>query len=800
VTPDTQSIHSDKNREQIQLMQQALDIMKNTPADKLNLAPVAAALFKIKGKAYSMGKHKAFESMFSMGLPRRALWKCGRQLGKSQNLSGSRLIMGLMRAYYNILFVCPRFSQVKRISNQYIRPLLSSTEYEDTYLLDKFGEQTTLQRTLMNDTILFFSFALLDPDRIRSIFASEIVVDESVVGDTEIMPGKCIKDLRSGDVVDSFDKEGHIMDSVLAKDPSYHGKRPCFRVGTVSGKTLEGTADHLVPTNRGWMHIGEIIDHVMGVNMHIIKDPAAYASADNTYVSQPCPGEVPDIIRVLHPSTRDAEDARLFRALSSRVYAISSDFALFSKPDEITPETSRAALQADPVAWVEYTGVKDVYDIEIVGTNTYFANGIASHNCQDMNWDFIPVIAEVLSGSEVHRNQRFSGTPKTLDNTAEKLWQQTSMAECAMRCPRCGHWNIACVDYDLLDMIQEAGPSCSKCKRLLDPMNSCWIHRKPDLMNTFVGYHVSQVTHVYHYGNPQNWAELLYKKRNYPTWRFFNECLGESYESSTRLVNLHELQAACRRDRVNEAGAAAQVSVRAKMSALGIDWGGGGEDSKSSTTITLATLSGEIGECLYLERIPPTVGIQEQIQRVMQLVTRFAPTFVAHDYNGEGAAREVLLIQAGIPINRLVPFSYGVSAKSAIVSYSKNKKGYRSCYFLDKPRSLTTLCHMIKGGKVTFPRYDTLTSTGGTGKVGLGDTNHLDDFLNLVEDRRNNPRGTDIVLVSKVAGTFDDFAHSTNFALTALWFSSGAYPNISEALNIQMSEEDYARIYGNGKW
>ena len=44
-----------------------------------------------------------------------------------------------------------------------------------------------------------------------------------------------------------------------------------------------------------------------------------------------------------------------------------------------------AGLAPDPLVRIEYTGVKDVWDIETVGTHTYFANGIASHNCQDMN-------------------------------------------------------------------------------------------------------------------------------------------------------------------------------------------------------------------------------------------------------------------------------------------------------------------------------------------------------------------------------------------------------------------------------
>ena len=227
---------------------------------------------------------------------------------------------------------------------------------------------------------------------------------------------------------------------------------------------------------------------------------------------------------------------------------------------------------------------------------------------------------------------------------------------------------------------------------------------------------------------------------------------------------------------------------------MGIDWGGGGDDSKSSTTISVCCLqNNDTVHVLYMERLPLSMSIQDQISRILYLIKRFEPKLVAHDYNGEGASREVLLTQAGVALNRIVPFSYGVAASKNIITYEANKSGYRKSYFIDKPRSLVVMAHMIKGKKILFPSYASMSLD--TEAVETSSDNLMSDFLNLVEERRDNPRGSDIVLVSKIAETFDDFAHSTNFAASALWYTQGAYPNVAEALQMELDVKTVAKLF-----
>ena len=77
---------------------------------------------------------------------------------------------------------------------------------------------------------------------------------------------------------------------------------------------------------------------------------------------------------------------------------------------------------------------------------------------QDLNWAFMPVIEQTMGGSKDWGMYRYAGTPKSLDNTIEKLWQQSSQDVWVVECPHmgCKKYNVGCADMDLLKMIGAA--------------------------------------------------------------------------------------------------------------------------------------------------------------------------------------------------------------------------------------------------------------------------------------------------------------------------------------------------------
>ena len=720
-------------------------------------------MFQVRRWPMTLNDHYVFEPLYNMQVPERILLKAGRQLGKTLNTCASDLIFGATTPGLSTLIVCPRFEQSRRISNLNMRPLLQYSPVHEL-LVNENCVQRENQRDLANGAVFHFSFAFLDAERVRSISADRLWIDESVVVDTTILPTqKTIAELKRGDPIDTFGPEGRIVPSVLAKDPSYHGKRHCFRLTTASGKVVEGTVDHLLATSKGWMRIGEIIE---------------YAGSGSSTQQQPAriqPGPAPTVIQALWQTTRSRRERELRQAVSSLNPSLSTDLCLLTPVDaSLHPSIDITGLAPDPLVRIEYTGVKDVWDIETVGTHTYFANGIASHNCQDMNWDFLPLLQETLSGSPNWGTMRFSGTPKTLENTMERLWQKSSCAELAVRCAACNHWNIGSLEEDLLRNLGPTTTVCSKCGKVIDPRQAVFIHRHPARRALFPGYHISQPYHPFFFANPRKWRRLMANYRDYPFARFCNECLGESQDMASRLISSSDIKKACRSyDMSLELAARRRQDYR--MTALAIDWGGGGLESSSYTVpILIAQPPGrDYLDVLFAARLNKNATPIQECRYIMELFKLLNPTFVCHDFTGAGNIREALLIQMGMPKNRIMPFTYvGPNNRPTIYWKPASEAGVRASYEIDKARSLLTLSQMFKAGKIRLPRYEQIAP-------------FANDLLSLVEERNDDRPGADRTLISKVAESTDDFAHALNYGASGIWHALGTYPSLKEAAALE---------------
>jgi hypothetical protein len=389
---------------------------------------------------------------------------------------------------------------------------------------------------------------------------------------------------------------------------------------------------------------------------------------------------------------------------------------------------------------------------------------------QDMNWDFLPLLQETLSGSVQWGLQRYAGTPKTFEHTIEKLWQESSGAELAVQCTACKHWNIGSLDEDLLKNIGPTTTVCSKCKKPINPRKAVYIHRHPERRASFPGYHCSQPYHPFFFDNPRKWRNLLAKFKSYPFAKFCNECLGESQDIASRLITSGDIKKAC-----CSYDMSLPLAVRRRRNyrkvALGIDWGGGGLDSSSYTALVLLgePPGADYLDLLYACRLNKNLTPVQECQYVREVFNMIQPTFVCHDFTGAGNIRESVLLQMGIPKSRIVPFTYvGPNERPVIYWKSASEAGVRASYEIDKARSLMVFCLMFKTGKIRFPRYEQIQ--------------HLTpDMLALVEERSEDRPGADVTYINKVAGASDDFAHALNYAASGIWHAEGRYPSLKEA-------------------
>lgn len=435
---------------------------------------------------------------------------------------------------------------------------------------------------------------------------------------------------------------------------------------------------------------------------------------------------------------------------------------------------------------------------------------------QDMDISFLPIIHETISASRDWGLIQYAGTPKTLDNTIERLWADTSMAEWTIKCPHggCGHWNIPALEYDLLEMIGPAhddisekspGVVCAKCKKPINPRpyyqggTGRWVHRNPDLRWSFAGYHVPQIVMPMHYADPEKWQKLIDKmqgKGNTPIHVFYNEVCGESWDSGSKLVTVTDLKkAAClpwRRDLAE----ARQNKDGYLHTFCSVDWGGGGVNKgksdlalQSYTSIAVCglTADGRVDVIYGFRSMNPHDHVREA-KVILGIMNTFGCSHLVHDYTGAGTVRETILRQAGLPLNNILPVAYTGPAKGGIIIYKPATDNHpRSHYTMDRNRALNYCCQFIKSNVIRFFQYD----YRGSEDVGL-----LHDFLNLIEDKTDSGSGRGSYKILRDPAGPDDFAQAVTMGTMMLFQMQGRWPDLSAYEDIRVPDEVLATTRG----
>lgn len=170
------------------------------------------------------------------------------------------------------------------------------------------------------------------------------------------------------------------------------------------------------------------------------------------------------------------------------------------------------------------------------------------------------------------------------------------------------------------------------------------------------------------------------------------------------------------------------------------------------------------------------MSYDDEIRAILTYFRGAGCHYLAHDYGGSGALRETMLIQAGLPMDRVIGFSYVYSPSRHIVHYNPPVQSeLRGYYALDKPRSLVMQALCIKSGVLMLPDYESSKSA-------------THDLLALMEDKHEAPRGPDVYLIRRQPKMPDDFAHALNFACMGIWHTERCYPDLSLVQNVKMSQ------------
>lgn len=739
-----------------------------------SFAPLVS-MFSIRDTPMTLDKHYQLLPMYAVQYPEKMLFMVARQLGKSTNFNSASVIRSMCLPFYHTLIIQPRFEQIQRMNNTIYLPMAQAcTIYSD--FISKHDLERLALKKFKNGSMTLMSNMYVSADKIRGVSGVSLcAIDECVAEDTQIqvvlgsgdVHHKAVKDIVQGDIVRSF-HDRKIVDSVVVRDASLRGVRPCYKVTTESGASISCTYNHKLPTPNGPIRLCDLINKD-------ILDRRAIRHKNVGFPKQYSIAGCVDITCVRNTG-RELYTERSMRDIIS----------ITRKWNTCLISCDDSGLFEDKIVSIEIDGVKPVYDIEVTGTHNYIlGNGLCSCNCQDINNDFIPIVVETMSASELWASLMMTGTPLTTDTTLGLQWDMSSQAEWVIKCDHCSYYNIPNPTNDLEKMIGKNGCICAKCGKAINPINGCYVHAIPGRQYTFPGYHVSQTIHPLHCQNPRKWMDLLGKVNTYSSQKLYNEVFGWPYDISVMPLTRADVLASRNRHKCSDYNDIKDSDIAGyRYISVGIDFDGGGALSMSYTNVAVCGLrqNSNVIDCIYGKRFPKGRRAKEVADTIMEIVNKVNADVIAYDAGGAGFIYRQIMADAGMEERFTMPFKYSSPSSGDVIKFHKGNRDDNSYYYsIDKSRSLAVIIEAVKNAAVTNPWFDEKDPD----PVPM-------ELLSLIEQPKETASGGVIYLIGRKSSAPDDYAHALNFACSAIWDHFRSYPKLGIRYEISQDNDEYA--------
>lgn len=790
-----------------------------------NLEPLLG-IFQIAGNQLNLVGREPMIPLFTLKRPKRMTVMSGRQISKSYTLAELLILFTGLSKGFKTAIVEPRFSQKKNFNRQILTPLLRDCAVQDM-LIDKAQVPVLDAKVFKSGGDITLISGLTSGDSSRGTSGiSMLKLDECASADTELLTKDFIaqkykkikiSEISKGMSLISF-VDGAVLESLAANDSKSRGIRSCYRILTSTGKEIVCTEGHLLPTNKGKLRLGEIVDCIYDEQENPPSLYRTWVVGASSECCDDCTGrgvESPpyaldnpaaEAVHVQFPRSKAIIRARTQKTIEERelnlqlllrciipenfknislviVDSFSDSSEIGIKKDLITP--SPAVFKYDPIVSIEYVGEKEVYDLEVEATHNYIlANGICSYNCQDLLPSNVPVFESMTDAMVDTGFRMYTGTAKTSDGTLAMKFDESSQGHWCIKCS-CGKYNIAALEEQLIKMIGKHGCSCAYCGKLLDVTSGYYVHKYPSRIYTHVGYHMPQIIFGFH-NTPTAWTELLYKMEHNSRTLFYNEALGVPDDDSVRMLTKEDLVKA--RNNIKTKAEAVDIIYDYHHRILGVDWGGGGGgDSATGVAVICKNNMTNHFECIYMARLQQGLSPEQEAIIVNRLAKEFQVAVIAHDYTGAGFVREALFLNKYPEwANNMFPVSYSYRPTSDLVTFSNS--GSRGSYVVDKTKSLLLTINAIKYNALFIPWFDPKDPTA-----------PQLDFLSIIEheqrltdaEKNEVQRASNIFLLDKVAGKKDDAAQAVNIALIAMCHMVGQYPVFTFDDKFNLTEDQY---------
>jgi len=296
---------------------------------------------------------------------------------------------------------------------------------------------------------------------------------------------------------------------------------------------------------------------------------------------------------------------------------------------------------------------------------------------QDMLYDPVITVGNETMSNSPHAFETYAGTPKTMENTIQYLWEISTQTEWVMKCDACGSYQF----IDNEKHLGKLGPVCLKCKSYLNPFHGTWIDMNPidygageDEDTKLKGFHISQPMMPFNVPKSmegrgdmeevalRRWKRIINKFEGTPISVFRNEVLGVSDAIGTRVLSKQELQALCTpremQDFPND-----KTLEGISLTVGGVDWSGGGTTGVSRTVIWIWGFRPTDRKlvCL-LYKVLAGINPVNVIDEIAKIFDAYRVQLVIGDA-GEGHTANNLL-RSKIGIHRVQQVQYGAQKKA----------------------------------------------------------------------------------------------------------------------------------------
>lgn len=399
--------------------------------------------------------------------------------------------------------------------------------------------------------------------------------------------------------------------------------------------------------------------------------------------------------------------------------------------------------------------IDHVYEKELKNGSTILLNyastsadrcrGISAHmllcdEIQDMSHDVFPVLEETLSHSE-YGFRVYAGTPKTLNNSMETHWKNSTQCEWMIHCEGCG-----AKVYQDEKIIREEGPCCPSCGRRLVPQNGQWVPTG-DPAAEFMGFRIPQTMVPWIVELPHKWRELWKKSQKWAQREFYNEVLGIAHEKGANPVTESDLKACCSENM----GIYSQRPTDRFFDTLyaGVDWGAG---IKSFTVLSIVGMHGGKPHLVYMKRFADLRDDPNgQVEEIAKTIARFGAVLAGCDW-GSGFVQNKDLALALTGMCDVIQM-YESSAKKRGIGYTKGS----GIYTLNRTAGLAHVFQLIKARNIVLPRWQDFQE-------------FAEDFTCIFEDYNQAIRQ---LVYDHPENMPDDATHSLMFALMAMRVARG---------------------------